>query len=103
MHTMKRVNQFYYEYDEDDEVSEVVIPKYSSQFLNTTEDPVERLARMEKQLDLKEKEELLELRRMKLERDEKKKGQISKATRSAHLLDLMDQMEQEGNSKQGFQ
>ncbi|KAF8802062.1 hypothetical protein BYT27DRAFT_7261406 [Phlegmacium glaucopus] len=97
-YNMRRQNQFYCGYDENDEIPEVAIPRYSSQYLNTTEDPAHRRARLELQL----KEDELELRKIKLEREEQKKEQISKSTRSAHLLDLMDKMEQEGNPKSDF-
>lgn len=97
-YNMRKQNQFYCGYDENDEIPEITIPRYPSQFLNTAEDSAHRRARLELQL----KEDELELRKMKLEREEKKKEQTSKTTRSAHLLDLLDELE-ERNPKQDFQ
>ena len=41
-------------------------------------------------MDLKEKEEALELRKLKLEREEKRLEQNNKNTRAAHVFDLLD-------------
>ena len=92
-HYRKKQNQFYCGYDENDEVPEPVIPRYSAQFVHTTEDPTQRLARLERELSLKEKEDELETRKLKLEREEKKRAkQTSKPTCSPQVLELLEQM-----------
>ena len=76
-----------------DEVPEPVIPRYSAQFVHTTEDPTQCLARLERELSLKEKEDELETRKLKLEREEKKRAkQTSKPTCSPQVLELLEQM-----------
>ena len=47
---------------------------------------------LEYELDLEEKEEALELRKLKLEREEKRLEQNNKNTHSAHVFDLLDQL-----------
>ena len=100
-YNMKKQNQFYCGYDENDEIPEVAIPRYPTQFVNTVEDPTQRLARMALQLNQRE-QEALELKKMKLEREDKKKEEASRTTKTAHLLDLMDRLEQEEGPKLGF-
>jgi hypothetical protein len=85
-HYAKKPSQFYYgEYEEDDPP---FTPKYTSQYLNVNEDE-KRRARLEKELDIREKEEALELRKLKLEREEKRLGQSSSNSRAANLLDVL--------------
>jgi hypothetical protein len=94
----RKQNQFYCGYDDNGEIPEEMMPRYPSQFINMAEDPAHRRARLELQL----KEEELELRKLKLEREEKKREQTGKSSRSVQLLDLINQIEQEENSKSGF-
>ena len=101
-HNMRKQNQFYCGYDENDSIPEPVIPMYPAQFLNTTEDPAHRRARLEKELNLKEKEEELELRKLKLNREEKRRGkQANKPACSPQVLELLEQIVKE--DKAGFQ
>jgi len=44
---MKKQNQFYCRYDDNDEIPEIAIPRYPSQYLNTAEDSAQRRARLE--------------------------------------------------------
>ena len=89
-HYSKRPSQFFYgEYEEDDPVSSFA-PKYPAQFLHMNETSEQRRARLEKELDLKEKEDALELRKLKLEREEKRLEKASGSSRAANLLDLTD-------------
>jgi len=99
-YSMRKQNQFYCGYDENDEIPEVTIPRYSSQFLNTTEDPAQRLARIALQLNQREQEEL-ELRKIKREREERQREQ-AKSARATQLLDLMEKMEREEHPKMDF-
>jgi hypothetical protein len=92
-YNMRKQSQFYCGYEEDEEP---VIPRYPAQFVNSTaENPIQRHKRLEKVLDL---EEELELRRMKLEREEKK----SRESASTNVLELLEQLVKGDNSKSGF-
>lgn len=89
-HYARRPSQLYYgEYEEDDPVSSS-IPKYPAQFLQLNETAERRRARLERELDLKEKEEALELRKLKLEREERRLEQTSGSSKAANLLELTD-------------
>jgi len=99
---MRKQNQFYCGYDDNDCIPESVIPRYPAQFVHQTEDSVHRRARLERELDLKEKEEELELRKLKLEREEKRRTeQTSKPTCSPQVLELLEQLTKD--EKAGFQ
>ena len=99
---MRKQNQLYCGYDENDCIPEPVIPRYPAQFVNTTEDPAHRRARLERELNFQEKEDALELRKLKLEREEKRKAeQTSKPTCSTQALELLEQLVKE--NKEGFQ
>ena len=97
-YSMRKQNQFYCGYDENDEIPEVAIPSYHSQFINTTEDSTQRLAKMALQMNQKEKEDM-ELVKI---RDEIRKEQASQLARTTQLLNLMDKMEHEENPKKDF-
>ena len=84
---MRKQNQFYCGYDENDEIPEVKMPRYPSQFLNTTEDTTQRLAKITLQSEGKEKE--LEWRK---ERETQ--------ARNAQLMDEL--MEQGEKSRKDF-
>ena len=99
---MKKQNQFYCGYDDNDGIPEPMIPRYPAQFVHTTEDPTYHRARLERELDLKEREEELELRKLKLEREEKRRTeQTNKPTCSPQVLELLEQLTKE--DKSGFQ
>jgi hypothetical protein len=88
----KKLNQFYCGNEDDNEPSSLG-SKIPAQYLNLAmEDPVRRKARLELELDLKEREEALELKQLKLEREEKKKEHTNKTTRAAHVLDMLEQL-----------
>jgi hypothetical protein len=57
--------------------------------LHVTEDPDKRRARLERELDLREKEEALELKKIALERKEKKLEQASGSAKATNVLDLL--------------
>ena len=89
-HYAKRPSQYYHgEYEEDDPVPSS-IPRYPSQYLQTNETAERRRARLEKELDLKEREDALELRKLKLEREEKRLELPSGGSKAANLLELTD-------------
>ena len=91
-HLAKRPSQFFYgEYEEDDPP----VSKYSSQYLNTSEDSERRVARLEAELALRKREEALELRKMKLEQEEKHLEKSNGSTRAAHVFDLLGQLTEE--------
>ena len=95
-HYARRPSQFFYgEYKEEDSMRSQTMPRYTMQYVNLAEDPDRRRARLEKELDLREKEEALELRKLKLEREEKRLEQSGKNTRAAHVLDLLEQLTEE--------
>jgi len=88
-HYSKKPSQYYYgEYEEDHPVPSSA-PRYPAQFLHVPENAERRRARLEKELDLCEKEEALELKRIKLERDEKKLELANGSSRSANVVDLL--------------
>jgi hypothetical protein len=108
-HYAKKMNQFYCGSEEEEHAPSVILPKLPAQFTNIVEDPSRRRARLEHELDLKDREEALELKQLKLEREEKKKlEQGSKATRAAHVLEMLEQLTDDEiaavrGSKSGFQ
>jgi hypothetical protein len=108
-HYAKKLNQFYCGNEDEEHAPNIVVPKAPIQFTNIVEDPSRRKARLEHELDLKEREETLELKQLKLEREEKKRlEQSGKTTRAAHVLDMLEQLTEEDiaavkASKAGFQ
>ena len=100
-HNIRKQNQFYCGYDENDCIPEPVIPRYPAQFVNKIEDPALRRARLERELEFKEKEDELELRKLKLEREEKKRAEQTSKTCSPQVLELLEQLAKD--EKAGFQ
>ena len=89
-HYARRPSQFYHgEYEEDDPVPSSA-PRYPSQYLQLNETAERRRVRLEKELDLKEKEDALELRKLKLEREEKRLEHASGSSKAVNLLELTD-------------
>ena len=100
---MKRQNQLYCGYDDNGGIPEPVIPSYPAQFFNTMESAAQRHTRLERELDLKEKEDELELRKIRLEREEKKREPINKGSGSPQVLEFLEQLEKNENAKADFQ
>lgn len=103
----KKLNQFYCGNEEDYDAPNLSTPKFPTQYTNLIEDPARRKARLEHELDLKEREEALELKQLRLEREEKKKEQSGKPSRAAQVLDILEQLTDEEvaamkSSKSGF-
>ena len=69
------------------------VPKITTQYVNIVESAEKCRARLEHEVDLKE--EALELRKLKLEREEKRLEQSGKTSHTAHMLDLLDQLNDE--------
>lgn len=91
----KRPAQYYYgEYAEEDAAGPLV-SKYSSQYVNSSEEAERRVARLEAELELRKREDALELRKRKLELEEKKLEQTSGTSRSTNLLDVLGQLTDE--------
>lgn len=92
-HYAKQHSVFHFgEYETEEDLIGPSAPRFTTQYVNVVESVDKRRARLEYELDLKEKEEALELRKLKLEREEKRLEQNSKNTRNAHVLDLLDQL-----------
>lgn len=88
-HYSKKPSQYFYGgYEEDDPVSSSMT-QFPAQFLHAAEDPERRRARLERELDLREKEDALELKKLELERKEKRLGQASGSARAANVLDVL--------------
>jgi hypothetical protein len=103
----RKLNQFYCGNEEDNDAPSLPVPKFPAQYANLMEDPARRKARLEHELDLKEREDALELKQLKLEREEKKKEQSGKPSRAAQVLDILEQLTEEEiaavkSSKSGF-
>lgn len=91
-HYARKPSQYFYgEYEEDDSIP-TAVPKYASQYLNSSDDAERRMTRLEQELDIRRREEALESRKKKLELEEKKLEQSSGASRSTNLLDLLSQL-----------
>jgi hypothetical protein len=89
-HYAKQHATFYFgEYETEEDLIGPPVPKFTSQYVNIVESAEKHRARLEYELDLKEKEEALELRKLKLE---KRLEQSGKNTCAAHVLDLLDQL-----------
>lgn len=90
-HYARKPSQFYYgEYEDSDPIS-TVTPNSFSQYLGTSSDE-RSLARLKAELELKKREEVLELRKMLLEQSEKKLEKSSVPTRAANLQEELGQL-----------
>lgn len=87
----KKQSQYYLGNEEEDDARGLPISKIPASYISTAEDPVRRRARLEQELDLKEREDALILKQLKLERDKRKKDP-SKLTRTAQVLEMLDQL-----------
>jgi hypothetical protein len=88
-HYSKKPSQYYYGTYEDEDPIHTSATSFPAQFLHVTEDPEKRRARLERELDLREKEEALELKKIALERKEKKLEQASGSAKATNVLDLL--------------
>jgi len=100
---MMKQNQFYCGYDESDYIAEPVVPMYPAQLINTTEDSVNCRSRLQRELKLQEKEEELELRKLKLEKEEMRKEQNKEFNSSQLLEKVLEQISNKEDAlKAGF-
>ena len=67
------------------------------------ESAAQRHTWLEKELDLKEREDELELRKIRLEREEKKREPTNEGSGSPQVLELLEQLVKEENAKVDFQ
>ena len=94
-HYSKKPSQFYYgEYEENDPPQAAGV--LSQLFGTTTSDADKRtLAQIKAELDLRKREEALELKQKVLEQNEKKLEQTSGSTRTTNVLELLEQLTDE--------
>jgi hypothetical protein len=91
-HNSKKPSQYFYgSYEEEDPIPTSATP-FSAQYLHVTEEPEKRRARLERELDLREKEEALDLKILALERKEKKLEQASGSARATNAIDLLSSL-----------
>ena len=94
-HYAKKPSQFYYgEYEDNDPTPSAASGSFS-QFLGTSNDDKRIIAQLKAELDLRKREEALELKQKMLEQNEKRNEQSSGSTRTANLLDLLAQLTDE--------
>jgi len=95
-HYAKKPSQYFYgEYDDNDPMPSAP-SSILSQLLGTSNDADKRtIAQLKAELDLKKREEALELKQKMLEQNEKKIEQASGSTRAANVLDLLGQLTDE--------
>jgi hypothetical protein len=94
-HYSRRPSQFFHgEYEDNDPVSPAV-PKYSTQYLSTSEDADRRFARLEAELEIRKREEALEQRKRKLEQEERKLEQSSGNSKVTNVVDVLGQLTDE--------
>jgi hypothetical protein len=95
-HYAKKPSQFYYgEYDDNDPTPSVA-PNALSQLLGSSNDADKRtIAQLKAELDLRRREEALELKQRMLEESEKKMGQTSSSSRATNVRELLEQLTDE--------
>jgi hypothetical protein len=94
-HYARKPSHFYHgEYEEDDPVPSLS-PGYSSQYLGTSNDAEKRIAQLKAELDLRKREDALELRKKLVEQEEKKLEQANGSSRATNVLDLLGQLSDE--------
>jgi hypothetical protein len=94
-HYARKPSQYFYgEYEENDPVS-TTAPSILSQFMGTSNDDKRIIAQLKAELDLRKREEALELKQKMLEQNEKKREQPSGSTRTTSVLELLEQLTEE--------
>ena len=95
-HYAKKPSQYFYgEYEDNDPTPSAATGAWS-QLLSTSNDADKRtIAQLKAELDIRKREEALELRQKMLEQNEKKMEQASGSTRTANLLELLAQLTDE--------
>jgi hypothetical protein len=88
-HYARRPSQFFYgEYEDNDPVA----PGHSSQYLGASDDAEKRIAQLKAELDLRKREDALELRKKLVQQEEKKLEQSGGSSRATNVLDLLGQL-----------
>lgn len=95
--------------EEDDDIFNINVPgyNYQPQYFNMSEDRERKLAQLERDIELRERENALTLKQLKLERAERESNRPAKGSKAAQLLELMEHMTEEEltplkSSKSGF-
>lgn len=107
-HNARKPSQFFYgEYDDSDPVPSAA-PNILSQLLGSSNEADKRtIAQLKAEIDLRKREEALELKQKMLEQNEKKSEQASGSTRAAAVLELLGQLSDDDvaaikSAKSGF-
>ena len=107
-HYAKKPSQYFYgEYEENDPVTSTSV-NGMSQFLGSNNDSDKRtIAQLKAELELRKREEAIDLRQKMLEQNEKKFEQASGSTRTTSILELINQLTEEDlaaikTAKSGF-
>jgi len=92
-HYAKKPSQYFYgEYDDNDPMPSAAT-SVLSQFLGTSNDADKRtIAQLKAELDLRKREEALELKQKMLEKSDRMAEQTSGSTRTANVLELLGQL-----------
>ena len=92
-HYARKPSQYYYGEYEDNDPTPSASPSVLSQLLGSSNDADKRtIMQLKAELDLRKREEALELKQKMLEQSEKKSEQASSSTRTANVLDLLGQL-----------
>jgi hypothetical protein len=95
-HYARKPSQLYYGEYEDNDPTSSSATNILSQLLSSSNDAEKRtLSQLKAELDLRKREEALELRQKMLEENEKKMGQASSSTRAANVRQLVEQLTDE--------
>jgi hypothetical protein len=106
-HYARKPSQNYYgEYEDDDPIL-TAAPSAFSHFLGGNDADKQMIAQLKAELDLKKREEALELKQKIMERNERKTEQSSGSTRAAIMFELLEQLSDEElaavkSAKSGF-
>jgi hypothetical protein len=91
-HYARKPSQFYHgEYEDSDPIS-TVTPNLLSQYLGTSSNAEKSIAHLKAELELRKREEALELRKLLLEQNEKKLEQSGGLTRAANMQEGLGQL-----------
>jgi hypothetical protein len=106
-HYARKPSQYYYgEYEDNDPILPAA-PNAFSQFLGGNDADKRTILQLRAELDLKRREEALELKQKMMEQSERKMEQASGSTRAATMLELLEQLSDEDlaaikTAKSGF-
>ena len=107
-HYARKPSQYFYGEYEDNDPTQSATTSILSQLLGSSNDADKRtIAQLKAELDLRKREEALELKQKMLEQNERKVEQTSSSARTANMLDLLGQFTDEElaaikSAKSGF-